>query len=90
MSQPKLMPAVWRVTEWNAAKWYFVWVSRSPGARIVGGLWIEAAGPGSRATLTLDFAGLFAPLVRLLFGGLRERYVGLEANGLKARSEGRR
>jgi hypothetical protein len=37
--------------------------------------------------LSLELTGPIAPLVSLLFGGLMERYITTEAQGLKKRSE---
>jgi len=47
---------------------------------------VSTAG-GSRATLTLELHGLFAGVFGRLTKAITERYVALEANGLKARSE---
>jgi hypothetical protein len=44
-------------------------------------------GSGSRATLSLQFTGLFGPLAGLLTRGLNDRYLKLEAAGLKRQSE---
>ena len=84
--QPKLPPAIWQVTGIDAGK-EFTWVTRSPGIRITGRHSVEAAGGGSRATLSLEFAGLLGPLMARLTRGLNRRYLTLEAEGLKQRSE---
>ena len=86
--QPRLLPAVWRVTALEAGRG-FTWVTRSPGLRATGGHWVEPAAAGSRAQLTLRFDGILAGLVARLFGALTTRYLALEARGLKERSEGR-
>lgn len=86
--QPKLPTAVWRVTKVEAGRG-FEWVSASPGARVTGYHWVEPQGSGSRARLGIVFAGPIARLVGLLTRSLTERYLELEANGLKARSERR-
>jgi len=44
---------------------------------------------GSRATLSIRFDGLLAPLVAWLTHRLNNRYLGLEGAGLKRRSEER-
>ena len=84
--QPKLLPAVWQVTDLNEGR-NFTWVTRSPGLQVTGGHSVEPTNGGSRVELTIDFAGLFAPLVARLLRDLNNRYLTLEANGLKARCE---
>lgn len=85
--QPKLLPAVWQVTELEEGR-SFTWVSRGPGVRVTARHWVEANGGGSRATLSLHYAGLLGPLFARLTRSLSECYLALEARGLKARSEG--
>ena len=85
--QPKLPPAEWQVTELDEGR-SFTWVTRSPGVRVTGRHWVEADGDGSRATLSLQFSGLLGFLVARLTRGLSERYLALEARGLRERSEG--
>jgi uncharacterized membrane protein len=84
--QPRLLPAVWQVTALEPGRG-FTWVTRSPGVRATGRHWVEAAGPGSRAHLAVSFDGILAGLAARLTGGLTTRYLGLEARGLKERSE---
>lgn len=84
--QPKLRPAVWQVTELEKDR-SFTWVTRSPGIRVTGRHEVEPFAGGSRATLSVEFSGLLAPLVAWLTRGLNQRYLGMEANGLKSRSE---
>ncbi len=85
--QPKLPPAEWQVTELDEGKG-FTWVTRSPGVRVTARHWVEADGGGSRATLSIQYAGVLGPLVARLTRGLNERYLALEARGLRQRSEG--
>ena len=84
--QPRLLPAVWQVTALEPGRG-FTWVSRSPGVRVTGRHRVEAAPGGSCAHLTVRFEGLLARLVARLTGALTTRYLGLEARGLKERSE---
>lgn len=86
--QPKLPTAVWRVTKLEPGRG-FEWESVSPGARVIGYHWIEPQGSGSRARLGVVFSGPVGLLVGWLTRSLTERYLGLEAAGLKARSEAR-
>ena len=85
--QPKLLPTVWRVTELEEGRG-FTWVTRSAGVRVKARHYVEPTAQGTRATLSLDFSGPLAPLVARLTRGLTERYLALEARGLKQRSEG--
>jgi uncharacterized membrane protein len=84
--QPKLRPAVWRVTELEDGR-NFTWVTRSPGLRMSASHSIEHQGAGSRVALSLELTGLIAPVVARLFGGLMERYITTESQGLKKRCE---
>jgi uncharacterized protein YndB with AHSA1/START domain len=84
--QPKLPIAIWRVTEVEENRG-FTWVSKSPGAHVTGIHTIDPLGNGCRATMTLIFAGPLAILFSWLTRSLTQRYLQLEANGLRARSE---
>jgi uncharacterized membrane protein len=84
--QPKLRTAVWRVTALQDGR-NFTWTTHSPGLRMTAGHLIEPQGAGSRVELTFDLSGLMAPVVSRLYGGLIERYVATESQGLKKRSE---
>jgi len=86
--QPKLLPAVWRVTELEEGRG-FTWVSVSPGARVTAGHWIEPRAGGSRATSSITFEGPIGRLAGWLWQSLTRRYLLLEGDGLKARSEER-
>ena len=84
--QPKLLPAVWQITSLENGS-AFTWVTRSPGVSVTAHHSVEATTDGSRATLSLRFGGLLGPLVGWLTRRLNDRYLGLEAAGLKRRSE---
>lgn len=86
IKQPSLPPSDWQVTALEQGRG-FVWASRSPGVRVRAEHWIEPARDGSRVTLSLQFSGPLAPLVARLGRSLIERYVAMEANGLRERSE---
>jgi hypothetical protein len=86
LHQPGLLPATWRVTELEANH-NFTWVTTTPGVRITAGHLIERREAGVRVTLSLTVAGLLGPMVARLTRSLIERYINMEANGLKARSE---
>jgi uncharacterized protein YndB with AHSA1/START domain len=85
--QPKLRAADWEVTAVEPGK-SFTWVTRSPGVSVTGYHAVEAAARGSRALVSIQFAGLLGPLIGWIMRGLNRRYLEMEAAGLKRRSEG--
>src|SRR5690349_2547404 len=86
--QPKFPPAQWQVTELDDARRTFTWASWTPGMRVVAFHGAEPEGAGSRARLSISYSGLLGGLFGRATRGITERYLGLEANGLKRRSEG--
>ena len=87
--QPKFPPALWEATEVDDAARTFTWVNRAPGLRVIARHGVEARGAASRTRLSLRYERLLGPLLARPTRGITERYVDLEMNGLKARSEGR-
>lgn len=86
--QPKLRPAEWKVTEYDDRGRRFTWVTGSPGLQVAGSHAVEPAAGGSRATLAITFTGFLAPLIKRLMPVLvKDDYLAMEAQGLKARSE---
>jgi hypothetical protein len=86
--QPRLPAAVWRITALEPGR-SFTWVTRSPGVVVTARHSVEPVEGGSRAHLALHFGGMLGPLVARITRGLNTRYLGLEAAGLRQRSEGR-
>jgi uncharacterized membrane protein len=87
LKQPKLPEGVWEVTVWDAPA-YFEWTQRSGGITSVAGHRVEALGEGrSRLALTLDMRGFLVPVIALFYKGLTNRYMTLEAEGMKRASE---
>ena len=84
--QPKFPPAHWTVTEVGERS--FTWVSRAPGMVVTARHSVTPIGTGSRATLSLNFAGIFGPFFGRLTRDINNRYLAMEAAGLKRRSEG--
>jgi uncharacterized membrane protein len=84
--QPKLRPAAWQVTQFEDER-NFTWSTHSPGLRMTAGHAIEPQDAGSRVRLWFELSGFIAPLVSWLYGGLIERYVATESQGLKKRCE---
>ncbi|SCF38942.1 SRPBCC family protein [Micromonospora mirobrigensis] len=87
IEQPRLRPAVWRVTE-LVEPHFFRWVSRSPGVRTLAEHRLEPLPDGRvRVVLSAEMSGPLAGLAGRLGGGLFQRYLRLEADGLKRRCE---
>ena len=84
--QPKFPPALWKVTSIDLGQG-FTWVSTAPGIRVIARHWVEPVGARTRATLSLRFEGWLGPLFGRLTRSINNRYLALEAKGLKARSE---
>ena len=86
--QPKLLPAVWQVTELDEGRRMFTWATRAPGVQITGLHQVKGIGSRIRATLSLQFSGLLGPLAARFYRSLNERYLAIETKGVKERSEG--
>ena len=84
--QPRFPPALWTVMDLQPGR-EFTWVSGAPGLRVAGVHRAEPTAGGTRATLAVEISGLFSDPWAWLTGAITERYIGLEAAGLKARSE---
>jgi uncharacterized membrane protein len=87
IKQPKLGEGTWEVTAWEAPS-HFEFRQQTGGVTSVAGHRVEALDEGrSRLTLTLDMRGLLVPVVALFFKGLTNRYMTLEAQGIKRAAE---
>ncbi|MCX4385878.1 SRPBCC family protein [Micromonospora peucetia] len=87
LEQPKLRPAVWRVTELTEGR-SFSWESRSPGVRSLGEHRVLSLPDGrSRVELAVTQSGPLAGPVGWLYGDLLRRYLRMEADGLRRRCE---
>jgi len=85
--QPKFPPALWRIEELDDARRTFTWISRGPGMLVTARHSVEARGAVSKAYLSLRYEGLVGPLFGRMTRGITERYLDLEANGLKQRAQ---
>src|SRR5688572_11605631 len=86
LKQPKLPEGTWDVTAWDAPS-YFEWTQKTAGITSVAGHRVEAVGEGrSRLTLTLDMRGVLVVVARF-YKGLTNRYMNLEAEGMKRAAE---
>ncbi len=83
--QPKFPPALWKVTRIDPGR-SFTWVSVAPGLRVTGDHQIEPTAEGSRATLSLALDGIFGDAFGRMTKKITERYLAMEARGLRARS----
>ena len=87
LKQPKLPEGIWEVTVWDAPS-YFEWTQKASGVTNVAGHRVEAlAADRARLTLTLDMRGLLIPIIGRLYRDLTNRYMGLEAEGMKRAAE---
>lgn len=74
VSQPKLRPALWTVTQLSPTSG-FTWESRTPGIAMVAEHCIEPGAGGTMLRLTFCFDGLLAPVVARLWGKLVQEYL---------------
>jgi uncharacterized membrane protein len=87
LKQPKLPEGIWDITVWDAPS-YFEWTQKASGMTAVAGHRVEDLGEGrARLTLTLDMRGPLMPVIGLFYKGLTNRYMNLEAEGMKRAAE---
>jgi uncharacterized membrane protein len=87
LKQPRLPEGTWEVTTWDAPS-YFEWRQKSGGVTSVAGHRVEALEEGrSRLTLTLDMRGPLVAIVALFYRSLTNRYMTIEAQGMKRAAE---
>jgi uncharacterized membrane protein len=87
IKQPGMSKLVWKVSEIDpGSSW--TWVQRSPGVRVSARHWVIPQ-PGGRTLVRqqLDQRGVLGALVGRLMVKKTKRFLELEAQGLKARSE---
>jgi uncharacterized membrane protein len=88
IKQPRLPKLVWEVTALVEGK-SWTWEQRSPGGRTIAVHDVEPQGGRTLVRQRLDQQGPVGSLVGRLMSGTTKRYLELEAQGLKARSEQR-
>jgi hypothetical protein len=87
LRQPKLPEGEWEITVWDAPS-YFEFRQTSGGVTNVAGHRVEAIDDlRSRLTLNLDMRGWLVPVVAVFYKGLTERYLTIEAQGMKSAAE---
>jgi uncharacterized protein YndB with AHSA1/START domain len=84
--QPAFPPALWKVTALDPGK-SFAWTSAAPGLRVVASHRVDGSPSGTSATLSLELHGLFGSLFGRMTKEITERYLAMEADGLRKRSE---
>lgn len=85
LEQPRLRPAVWRVTEFDPPR-CFAWESDSPGVHSRGEHRLTPLPDGRvRVELVVEQSGPLAALTGLLAGRALRRYLRMEADGLRRR-----
>jgi uncharacterized membrane protein len=87
--QPKFPPALWKVTaiDTRGTQPSFTWENRAPGIRVIAHHAAEPIPTGTRATLSLRYEGFLARWLARLTRNITNRYLAMEAFGLKARAE---
>lgn len=84
--QPKLLPSVWTVIAYEEGR-EFAWLNRHPGFTVTERHRVDGGPSGSRATLSIEFAGWLGPLVAYVTRRLNVRYLSIALAGLKRRGE---
>ncbi len=89
VEQPRIPPTEYVVTELEPAR-SFTWVATGPGVRTTARHLLERLDAGTtRVTLAVEQAGPVGAVMGRVYRRLTDRYLSAEADGLKARSEGR-
>ena len=88
IKQPRVPATSWEVTELDPGR-SFTWVATTPGVTTIAEHRLEPTPSGVAVHLGIRRSGPLAGLVDRLSARLTRRYVGMEAQGLKRRCEGR-
>jgi uncharacterized protein YndB with AHSA1/START domain len=86
--QPRFPPAVWKVTELEPGH-SFTWKSGFPGSWVYATHTVNPTNAGSHVTLRLRYEGAIGRLLARMTRDITNRYLAMEAAGLKRRSEDR-
>ena len=84
--QPRLPTVVWEVTKWEPGR-SWTWTTTSPGARTEASHVLTRVGERTVAEQSITASGPIGRLAAFVFRSLTRRYLGIEATGLKQRSE---
>jgi len=82
----RLRPTVWTITEWVPGR-RFTWVARAPGLRVVADHVLTPEAEGCSVEHRVRYGGILGRLAGRVFGGITARYLQMEADGLRSRSE---
>ena len=88
VEQPRIPPTAYVVTELEPSR-SFTWVATGPGVRTTARHRLKDLGGGTRVTLAVEQAGPVGAVMGRFYRRLTDRYLTAEAEGIKARSEGR-
>jgi uncharacterized membrane protein len=87
LRQPKLPEGAWEITAWDPPS-FFEWSQRASGVTSVAGHRVDALGEGrARLRLTLEMRGILIPILGRFYSDLINRYLSLEAEGMKRAAE---
>ncbi|CDO87717.1 polyketide cyclase [Mycobacterium triplex] len=86
IKQPGMQKLVWKVTELDPGK-SWTWVQRAPGSMVTARHYVTGRGFRTLVRQELDQSGVLGALVGRLMIKKTRRFLELEAQGLKARSE---
>lgn len=87
LKQPKLPEGTWEVTVWDAPS-FFEFRQKAGGVSNIAGHRVEALEEGrSRLTLILEMRGLPVLVIGVFYKGLTNRYMTIEAQGMKRAAE---
>ena len=84
--QPRLPTVIWEVTQWEPGR-SWTWAAISPGARTEASHVLTVSGRGTVAEQSIVSSGPLGRLAALVWRSLTRRYLAIEAEGLKQRSE---
>ena len=84
--QPRLPTVVWEVTKWEPGR-SWTWTATGPGARTDASHVLSVSGRGTVAQQSIVSSGLIGRLFAVVWRSLTRRYLAIEAEGLKQRSE---
>jgi uncharacterized membrane protein len=84
--QPKLPPALWTVSAIEPGH-SFTWISKGPGILVTAHHSVEPRAGGSHVSLSIRYHGVFAKILAWMTKDINQRYLAMEAAGLKARCE---
>ncbi|MFL5480895.1 MAG: SRPBCC family protein [Gemmatimonadaceae bacterium] len=86
IKQPKFLAAVWEVTALDPSR-SFTWVMRRPGIVASANHRVQRSGQGSHVELSVTYSGFLGTILARVFAQITDRYLMMEAAGLRQRSE---